>query len=174
MFDLSVPWWELILRSVLVFAALLLLLRLTGKRQVGQLAPNDLVLLLILANAVQNSMNGGDNSLVGGLISAITLVVLNYGVGKLVASNRSVERVVDGRPQILVRDGVVFERALQDAGMTIEELRGALRQHGEPHVAQVHLAILETNGSISVLPHQRGSASAPHAAIRAANDSIRE
>lgn len=154
MFDMSVPWWELMLRSVLVFAALLLLLRLTGKRQVGQLAPNDLVLLLILSNAVQNSMNGGDNSLVGGLISAVTLVALNFALSKLVANNRTVERMVDGRPQILVRDGVVFERALQDAGVTIEELRGALRQHGEPHVADVHLAILETNGSISVLPQQ--------------------
>ena len=155
MFELSIPWWELMLRSVLVFAALLLLLRLTGKRQVGQLAPNDLVLLLILANAVQNSMNGGDNSLIGGLISATTLVLLNYGVGKLVANNRAVERLVDGRPQILVRDGVVFERALQEAGITQEELRGVLRQNGQPHVAQVHLAILETNGSISVLAHER-------------------
>lgn len=155
MFDMSIPWWELILRSVLVFAALLLLLRLTGKRQVGQLAPNDLVLLLVLSNAVQNSMNGGDNSLIGGLISATTLVVLNYGVSKLVANNRAVERLVDGRPQILVRDGVVFERALQEAGITQEELRGVLRQNGHPHVAQVHLAILETNGSISVQAHER-------------------
>ena len=154
------------LRSVVVFAALLLLLRLTGKRQVGQLAPNDLVLLLVLSNAVQNSMNGGDNSLFGGLISATTLVVLNYGVGKLVASNRALERLVDGRPQILVRDGVVFEQALRDAGITLEELRGALRQNGEPHVAHVHLAILETNGSISVLPHQRGSAAETQSAAR--------
>ncbi len=157
MFDMSIPWWELMLRSVLVFAALLLLLRLTGKRQVGQLAPNDLVLLLILSNAVQNSINGGDNSLIGGLISAATLVALNFALSKLVANNRTVERMVDGRPQILVRDGVVFARALQDAGITAEELRGALRQSGEPGVEHVHLAILETNGSISVLRQPDGS-----------------
>ena len=78
MLNLAVPWWELVIRSIIVFVVLLMLLRLTGKRQVGQLAPNDLVLLLILANAVQNSMNAGDNSLIGGLISAVTLIVLNF------------------------------------------------------------------------------------------------
>jgi Predicted membrane protein len=82
MLNLGVPWWELILRSAIVYAALLLILRMTGKRQVGQLAPFDLVLLLVLSNAVQNSMNGGDNSLIGGLISACTLIALNYAVVK--------------------------------------------------------------------------------------------
>ena len=154
MFSLAVPWWELILRSVVVFAALLLLLRLTGKRQVGQLAPNDLVLLLILSNAVQNSMNGGDNSLVGGLISAVTLVLLNYAVNLWVRKSRKVERFVDGRPQILVRDGALFDAVLSDAGITRAELNGALRQNDCRHLKDVHLAILETNGSISVLKHR--------------------
>ena len=154
MFNLAVPWWELVLRSVVVFGALLLLLRLTGKRQVGQLAPNDLVLLLILSNAVQNSMNAGDNSLVGGLISAVTLVSLNYTVTLLVRKSRKVERFVDGRPQILVRDGALFEGVLDDAGITRAELNGALRQNGCSNLRDVHLVILETNGSISVLRHK--------------------
>src|SRR6266446_631798 len=81
MWNLAVPWWELILRSVIVYAFLLTLLRLTGKRQVGQLAPFDLVLLLVLSNAVQNSMNGGDNSITGGVILAVTLVATNGIVG---------------------------------------------------------------------------------------------
>ena len=80
-FDIYQPWWELILRAVCGLPLPILLLRITGKRQVGQLAPFDLVLLLVLSNAVQNSMNGGDNSLIGGLISATTLVVLNFLVG---------------------------------------------------------------------------------------------
>lgn len=88
MLNLSVPWWELVIRSIVVFVVLLMLLRLTGKRQVGQLAPNDLVLLLILANAVQNSMNAGDNSLIGGLISAVTLIVLNFITSKLVLNSK--------------------------------------------------------------------------------------
>ena len=155
MLDLAVPWWELVLRAAIVFAVLLVLLRLTGKRQVGQLAPNDLVLLLILSNAVQNSMNAGDNSLVGGLISAVTLVALNYLVGRLVLKSRTVEHIVDGRPQILVRDGVLFDAALAEAGITRDELDGALRQNGCSSPREAHLAILETNGSISV--QQRGT-----------------
>ena len=154
MFSLAVPWWELVLRSAVVFSALLLLLRVTGKRQVGQLAPNDLVLLLILSNAVQNSMNGGDNSLIGGLISAVTLVLLNYGVNLWVRKSRKVERFIDGRPQILVRDGTLFEAVLSEAGITHAELHGALRQNDCSHLKEVHLAILETNGSISVLKHR--------------------
>ena len=151
MFNLSVPWWDLVLRSAIVFASLLLLLRLTGKRQVGQLAPNDLVLLLILSNAVQNSMNAGDNSLIGGLISAVTLVLLNYLVNLWVLKSKKAERLVDGRPQILVRSGVLLKGVLSEAGITRAELNGALRQNGCPHLRDVHIAILETNGSISVL-----------------------
>ena len=154
MFDLAVPWWEFVLRSAVVFGALLLLLRLTGKRQAGQLAPNDLVLLLILANAVQNSMNAGDNSLTGGLISAATLVTLNFAVNKLVVIFRTVERFVDGYPQILIRDGRLFETALVAAGITRGELNAALRQTGCRRPKDVRLAILETNGSISVLPYK--------------------
>jgi uncharacterized membrane protein YcaP (DUF421 family) len=154
MLNLAVPWWELVIRSIVVFIVLLLLLRLTGKRQVGQLAPNDFVLLLILANAVQNSMNAGDISLIGGLISALTLVFLNYCVNKLILTNQEVEHLIEGRPQILIKDGKLFDSALLEAGITREEINGAIRQHGYSDVTQVHLAILETNGSISVLLKQ--------------------
>ena len=94
MVTLSLPWWEFVLRAGIVYVFLIALLRLTGKRQVGQLAPFDLVLLLVLSNAVQNSMNGGDNSLIGGLISASTLVLLNFGVGYFAFLQRNV-RIVD-------------------------------------------------------------------------------
>ena len=80
MFDMSLPWWEFVLRGAVVYLFLMVMLRFTGKRQTGQLAPFDLILLLILSNALQNAMNGGDNSLVGGLISALTLIGLNYAV----------------------------------------------------------------------------------------------
>lgn len=153
MLNLAVPWWELVVRSIVVFVVLLMLLRLTGKRQVGQLAPNDFVLLLILANAVQNSMNAGDNSLMGGLISAVTLIVLNFITTKLVLNSKKIESLVEGRPQILIKDGRLFQEALSDAGITQEELNGAMRQHGCIDVAEVQLAILETNGSISLLQY---------------------
>src|ERR1700726_3678576 len=98
MWNLSVTWWELILRGIVVYVFLIALLRLTGKRQVGQLAPFDLVLLLVLSNAVQNSMNGGDNSLVGGLVSATTLVALNYGIGYATFKSKRLEALIEGRP----------------------------------------------------------------------------
>src|SRR6188472_2694607 len=109
MWNLAVPLWELVLRSAIVYGFLLVLLRLTGKRQVGQLAPFDLVLLLVLSNAVQNSMNGGDNSLLGGLISAITLIALNYVVGFATFKSKRLEALIEGRPVILIHNGRVLE-----------------------------------------------------------------
>src|SRR5213083_3797669 len=96
MWRLSVSWWELILRVVIVYAFLLVLLRLSGKRQVGQLAPFDLVLLLVLSNSVQNAMNAGDNSVLAGLISAGSLVLLNYFVGLATYKSKTLEALVEG------------------------------------------------------------------------------
>src|SRR5262249_31083004 len=101
MFNMAIPWWELVVRGCVVYVFMLILLRVTGKRQVGQLAPFDLVLLLVLSNAVQNSMNAGDNSLVGGLISASTLVLLNYVIGIATFRSKKIEGLIEGRPQIL-------------------------------------------------------------------------
>src|SRR4029078_5180238 len=115
MWHMSVPWWEIIVRSLLVYVFLLVILRVTGKRQVGQLAPFDLVLLLVLSNAVQNSMNGGDNSLVGGLISATTLIGLNYLIGLVTYRNKKLEALIEGRPQILIHNGKLFEDIMAGA-----------------------------------------------------------
>src|SRR3954464_1933126 len=100
MWKLALPWWELVLRSSVVYGFLMVLLRLTGKRQVGQLAPFDLVLLLVLSNAVQNSMNGGDNSIPGGMILAATLVALNWLIGWMTFHSKPLERLIEGRPVI--------------------------------------------------------------------------
>jgi uncharacterized membrane protein YcaP (DUF421 family) len=159
MFQLAIPWFEFILRAVVVYAFLLVLLRLTGKRQVGQLAPFDLVLLLVLSNAVQNSMNGGDNSLIGGLISAATLVLLNFTVGQATYRNKRLEALIEGRPQILVHNGKLFEDVLIRAQMTHHELNAALRRSGCTTVEDVHLAVLENNGQISVTPRLRDGTS---------------
>ncbi len=109
MFNMAVPWWEIIVRSFVVYAFLIFLLRITGKRQVGQLGPFDLVLLLVLSNAVQNSMNGGDNSLVGGLVSATTLVAINYTVGFATFRSKRLESIIEGRPQVLVHNGQLYD-----------------------------------------------------------------
>ncbi len=152
MWNIAVPWWELVVRGVVVYAFLLLLLRLTGKRQVGQLAPFDLVLLLVLSNAVQNSMNAGDNSLVGGLISAATLVGLNFLMGWITYRNKTLEALVEGRPEVLIHNGKLYEKVMARAQLTHHELNAALRQSGCSCVEDVHLAILENNGAISVSP----------------------
>ena len=150
MWILSLPWWEFIVRGVIVYAFLILILRVTGKRQVGQLAPFDLVLLLVLSNAVQNSMNGGDNSLLGGLISATTLIVINYLVGFLTFRSKRAEEIIEGRPMVLIHNGKLFEDVMARAQLTHHELNSALRQAGCDCVAEVHCAILENNGSVTV------------------------
>jgi uncharacterized membrane protein YcaP (DUF421 family) len=153
MWNIAVPWWELIVRSVIVYGFLIALLRISGKRQVGQLAPFDLVLLLVLSNAVQNSMNAGDNSLVGGLISATTLVGLNYLVGLATYRNKKIEAIIEGHPQVLIHNGKLIEEVMAKAQLTHQELHAALRQAGCASIEEVHSAILENNGVISVVPH---------------------
>src|SRR5436853_2346681 len=102
MWNISLPhWWEFVLRAVIVYVFLLIILRLTGKRQVGQLAPFDLVLLLVLSNAVQNAMNGGDNSIIGGVISATTLIAANGIVSRVTYKSKGMEQLIEGRPEII-------------------------------------------------------------------------
>jgi len=154
MWNITVPWWELIIRSVVVYAFLILILRISGKRQVGQLAPFDLVLLLVLSNAVQNSMNGGDNSLVGGLLSATILVGANYLVGLATYKSKTLEALVEGRPQVLIHNGLLYTTVMTEARLTHHELNAALRQAGCVSVDEVHCAVLENNGTISVVPRK--------------------
>ncbi|MFO1372813.1 MAG: DUF421 domain-containing protein [Candidatus Competibacteraceae bacterium] len=151
MWNIAVPWWELIARAVAVYIFLLVLLRITGKRQVGQLAPFDLVLLLVLSNAVQNSINAGDNSLIGGLLSATTLVGLNFVVGWATYRSKKLETIVEGQPQILIHNGRLFKEVMAKAQITHHELNIALRQAGCTCIEDVHAAILENNGAVSVI-----------------------
>lgn len=152
MADLSVPWWELVLRAIAVYGFVILLLRISGKRQVGQLSLLDLVLLLVLSNAVQNAMNAGDNSLLGGLLSAAVLVGLNWLLNFIMYRNKRFADLVEGRAQLLVHNGEVYEEALAAAQITRHELNAALRAGGYLSVEDVHAAILEVNGNISVTP----------------------
>jgi uncharacterized membrane protein YcaP (DUF421 family) len=152
MWHLSLPWWEFVIRGVIVYLFLILILRITGKRQIGQMSPFDLVLLLVLSNAVQNSMNGGDNSVAAGLILSITLVGANWLTGYITFRNKDAERLIEGKPQILLHLGKVDEKALSDAQLTREELMSALRSQGYADIQKIRFAILENDGSISVIP----------------------
>jgi uncharacterized membrane protein YcaP (DUF421 family) len=155
MFNMSVPWWEFILRGLAVYVFLIVLLRLTGKRQIGQLSPFDLVLLLILSNAVQNSMNAGDNSLVGGLILATTLVAVNYIVGLITFKSKKLEAIIEGRPQVIIYEGKLFEDVMNDTKLTRQELDSTLRHSGYFDIKDVKLAILENSGSVTVQGYEK-------------------
>ncbi len=150
MWNLSLPWWEFVLRGVIVYVFLMVTLRITGKRQTGQLAPFDLILLLVLSNAVQNSMNGGDNTVLGGLISAATLIGLHYVVAFVTFKSKRMEAWIEGTPRIIVHNGVPNEAVMRREFLTHHELAAALRSAGCHDIQHVHLAMLENNGQITV------------------------
>ena len=150
MLNMSTHWWEFIIRAVVVYLFVLIFLRLTGKRQLGQLAPFDLVLLLLISNTVQNSMNAGDDSLIGGLISAASLLVLNFIIGKLTYKNKWLAGIVEGRPEIIIHNGHLYKNILQAERISYDDLESALRRSGCESIKDVHFAILENNGAITI------------------------
>lgn len=152
MWNLSLPWWEFVLRGLIIYAFLIVILRATGKRQIGQMSPFDLVLLLVLSNAVQNSMNGGDNSVLAGIILSITLVAANWITGKITFSSKRAERLIEGAPQVILHDGKVYEQTLADAQLTRHELMAAIRSEGYTDLQEIRSVILENDGSMSIIP----------------------
>ena len=155
MWQLSAPAWQFIVRGILVFGFVLLFLRLSGKRQVGQMTPFDLVLLLLISNAVQNAMNGGDNSITAGVILAASLIGGDFLLAAATRRFRKIETLVEGQPELLVHNGKVLHHALAKAGMTRHDLMAGLRVSGVASIEDVHAAVLETNGRISVLQRSK-------------------
>ena len=151
MWSLSTPYWEFIIRAAIVYVFVMVVLRLAGKRQMGELAPFDFVLLLLLSNGVQNAMNGGDNTITAGLIITVTLVGLNSMIAWLAFKNKEIEKVVEGRPEILVHNGYLYSDVLKRNQITHHDLNDALRQNDCASLDDVRLAVLETNGQISVI-----------------------
>ena len=141
---------ELVFRAAAVYFALFLLLRLVGKKHVGQMSPFDLVVLLIISETVDASLIGDDKSLTGGLISAATLVLLVQLVGYLSWRSKPIGRWVEGRPKILVRNGQVCDQTLDQQQITRSELIAALRKEGSASLTGIRFAVLENDGSISV------------------------
>ncbi|MES1228398.1 MAG: YetF domain-containing protein [Armatimonadota bacterium] len=146
----------IVARTLVVYLLLLLGVRFAGKREIGQMTPFDLVILLLLSNAVQNAMTGPDNSLAGGIVSALTLLVANFIVSRLSYRIAPVRRFIDGMPVILVAHGEVSHSNLRHEGITFDELMGALREHECERVDEVELATLEIDGDISVIRKTKG------------------
>jgi uncharacterized membrane protein YcaP (DUF421 family) len=143
---------EKVLRSVVIYLFLLAAFRFTGKRQVGQLTPFDLVVLLIISNVVQNAVIGNDNSLGGGLVGALTILVLNYAVAGVAYRSKRARRLLEAQPTLLIHNGRILQENLRRERITIDELLAALRRSGVVEPAKVRFAVLEETGSISVVP----------------------
>jgi len=158
---------DIAFRTGIVYLALLLGLRLTGKRQAGQMTPFDFLLLLLLANAVQNAMTGSDVTLAGGLVAAATLFGLNMVVAFGVRRSSRAQQVVEGTPTILIRRGQIINSNLALEGITRDDLLRALREHGVETVEDVRSAILEVDGSVSVIKEDEvPTIDRPHHRIR--------
>ncbi len=151
LFQLSAPWWHFVLRAIVIYGMVMVLVRMSGKRAVGQFTPFDLVLLILIGNAVQNGLNGGDNSIMGAFILASCLIVLNYGVAWVTSRSRRVEHFVEGVPKVLARNGTVFHDVLRSELVSLDDFHEALRMNNIASPGDVALALLETNGSISVV-----------------------
>jgi len=142
-------------KTAAVYVFLVLGLRLFGKRELGQLSLYDLVLVIILGNAVQNAMINNDNTLGGGVVAATVLLTLNWILNRFVLRSRRAEHLLVGEPVLVVHDGTPLRAHMAREGITTDELMAALREHGLDKLSQVHLAVLESDGTISVVP--RGS-----------------
>ena len=144
---------QIVVRTGVIYLLVLIGVRLSGKREVGQMTPFDLTLLLLLSNSVQNAMTGPDTSLMGGGIAACTLLILNYLVAEASGVNRRFRKLIQGQPSLLVHDGKVIESHLAKEHVSMDELHRALREHGINSVEQVALSVLEVDGSISCLKY---------------------
>jgi len=155
-FDLTTPWWEIIVRTIVVYWVVLFLLRVAGKRELGQMTPFDLVVILVIANAVQNAMTGGDNSLIGGVIAAATLTGVNIAVGRWGDRIPLLRRALASEPTLLLQDGKPIVGHMTREHIELEEIEMGARQHGIDDLAGVAAAILEEDGSISIIPKEGG------------------
>lgn len=148
-FDWSLT--TIFLRTAIVYSCVLIGLRLSGKREVGQMTPFDLVLLMLLANAVQNAMTGPDTSVTGGLVAASTLLAINLLVTRFVWRNRRLRKFVEGMPTLLIHHGVILEANLARERISLDDLHEIIRERGVESIKDVGLAVLEVDGTISIL-----------------------
>jgi uncharacterized membrane protein YcaP (DUF421 family) len=139
-------------KTAVIYLFLVLGLRLMGKRELGQMNIYDLVLVIVLANAVQNAMVGDDTTLVGGIVAALTLLILNRLFTLAMLRSPRLEQVMVGEPVLIVNDGKLVEERMRSEGVTREQVLAALREHGIEKLDQAHMCVLEVDGTISCVP----------------------
>ena len=148
---LSVSPIDLIMRAGVIYFAVIILLRISGKRQLGQMNATEFVVMLLISNAVQNSLNAGDNSLIGGLILACTLVFMSWLISFLTFRSKRMSRIFEGTPTILIHEGKVIEKNLAKELLSLSEVRVLLRKQGFHDLTTIQTAILEADGHLSVI-----------------------
>lgn len=139
-------------KSAVIYLFLVIGLRLLGKRELGQMNIYDLVLVIVLANAVQNAMVGDDNTVLGGMTAATTLLILNRIFTAFMVRSKKLEHLMVGEPVVILNDGNMLVDRMHKEGVTEEQVMAALREHGLDHLQQAHMCILEVDGTISVVP----------------------
>ncbi len=159
LFVFDLPVANLAVRAAVVYFAILILLRISGKRQIGQMGATEFVSILLISNAVQNSMNGGDNSLIGGLLIAVVLIALTMTISYLNYKSRFCEGIFEGVPRLIIHDGKAIRKALKQEQLTDKEVLVLLRKQGVHHVSEVKNGVLEADGGLSLirfndLPHK--------------------
>ena len=155
MWEMTLPWWELIVRATVVYALLLLLIRLSGRRTVGQFTPFDLLVVMLLSESVSNALTGGDDSLAAGLISAATLIGLNTSVAVVAARNTTVRTLLEGEPVLVGKDGHILHQVLKRLHIPESDVLQALRE-ADCELASMQCAFLEADGQISILTKPTG------------------
>ncbi len=138
-------------KTAVIYIAMILGLRLLGKRELGQLSIYDLVLIIVISNSVQNAMVGSDTTLLGGLVAALTLLILNRLFTWFMQRSDTISGWMEGEPTLLVRDGKLIKSQMQKEGVTTEHVLAAMREHGIGELGQVQMAVLEVDGSISIV-----------------------
>jgi uncharacterized membrane protein YcaP (DUF421 family) len=174
MFVLGVPILEKILRPIIVYVFLIVGLRLSGKRELAQLNPFDLIVLLTLSNTVQNAIIGDDNSVTGGIIGATSLLAINYLVVRFLYDHRKIDQIVEGRADILVEDGKVHEHKLKRELITKEELAAAARKQGFDTLSEVRQCILEPGGTLTFIAKKPDMEDVRHAEVMKKFDLLAE
>ena len=174
MFVLTLPVLEKILRPMVVYAFLVVGLRLSGKRELVQLNPFDLVVLLTLSNTVQNAIIGDDNSVTGGLIGATSLLIVNYLVVRFLYNHRSLDQLIEGRADVLIEDGKVKTRHLRRELITMAQLEAAARKQGFDSLGEVQQCVLEPGGTISFIGRKPGIDEERHAELLKKFDALAE
>lgn len=155
LFELAMPWWEFVLRATVVYFVVLAMVRMSGKRTVGQFTPFDLLVVVLLGTAVQNSLIGEDVSLLGGLILAGTLIALNWLVGFATSRSRTLDRLAEGTPVLVGRDGQLFESAMRRENLSRQDIEEALRDNGLADVSGAAMITLEVDGTLTVIPRKK-------------------